>query len=109
MLKRIYAVVITIAIEAVSLWIISYFLHWALIDTLFLGGLAVFGIVWLYSFYTNQLRNESNANARAWSRQDTGAIRPFRFKMSAVSVGLMLFTLGSFVATIFAYYPYFIH
>lgn len=108
-MNRIYAIAITIAIEAVSLWFISYILDWALIDTLFLGGLAIFGLVWLYSFYTHQLRNESNANAKVWSKQDTGSIKPFKFKMSAISVGLLLFTLGSFVVTIFAYYPYFIN
>lgn len=107
-MKKGYVVLLTVSIEAILLSLASVIIGWALIDTLFLGSLVIFGSVWLFQLYTNQTTNELNAHIKGWNRLDNDGLKPFRFKISPITLGLLLFTLVSFFIAILSYYPYFI-
>lgn len=107
-MKKSYVVLITIGIETIGLWLVSFLLDWVFIDTLFLGGLVIFGGVWLFQVNTSRKNNQINATTRGWTRQDVGEIKPFRFTMSPITLGLLLFVVISFFIAVLMYYPYFI-
>lgn len=108
-MKKSSIVLITVAIETMVLWFVSHFLGWVFIDTIFLGGLAIFGSVWLFQLYSNKTTNEFNATTRGWTRQDSGGIKPFQFNMSPITLGFFIFLMGSFFIMILTYYPYFLN
>lgn len=108
-MKKVYIIAITVAIETISLWLVSLFLGWNFIDTLLLGGLAIFGCVWMFKLHTNQTNNEFNAGTKGWTGQETGVIKPFQFKISSISLGLLIFVAVSFLITSIKYYSYFIN
>ncbi|ALX48456.1 hypothetical protein [Lentibacillus amyloliquefaciens] len=107
-MKKFYIVLMTIVVEALLLWGVSRILGWKLIDIIFLGGILIFGIKWLFSLYIHQENNEFNAYVKGDTGQDAGGVRPFEFNMTAIDAGLLLFIAGSFLITFGTYYSYFI-
>ncbi|WP_144510546.1 hypothetical protein [Bacillus sp. FJAT-22090] len=107
-MKKSYIVLTTIAIETVVLWGVSLFFEWGFIDTIFLGGIAIFGCVWLSQLYFNQNNNQFNGYTKGWTGQNSGGIKQFHFKMSPITLGLLIFAGISFFITIIMYYPYFL-
>lgn len=107
-MKKATLVLITIIIEAVFLWFISYIVSWDFIDITFIGGVIIFGIAWLFQFDRNQSRNEFNANRKGWAGQGSGEVKPFEFQMSSISLGLLFYIVISFIVTGIVYLPYFI-
>lgn len=106
-MKKGSVVLTTIAIEAIVLWLVSIFFEWVFIDTIFLGGIAIFGCVWLSQLYFNQTNNQFNGSMKGWTGQDSSGVKQFQFKMSPITLGIMLFAGISFFITIITYYPYF--
>ncbi|WP_456270969.1 hypothetical protein [Bacillus sp. AK031] len=107
-MKKASIVLLTMLIETGGLWIVSLVFGWNLMDVLFLGGLLIFGVIWLYLLFSNQTNNGFNAGVRGWTGQDAGEIKLFRFQISPVTLGIVLFMLLSFGLTIFYYSSYFI-
>lgn len=106
-MDKVFIIAVTVAIETISLWLVSIFFSWSFIDTIFLGGLAIFGCVWLFQLNSNQTNNEYNAVAKGQNGQETGVIKPFQFKMTPISLGLLLFLVVSFLVTIVKYHSSF--
>ncbi|GGJ99963.1 hypothetical protein GCM10007063_22950 [Lentibacillus kapialis] len=107
-MKKGYMVLMTIVVEALLLWAVSRILGWNFIDIVFLGGILIFGIKWLFSLYIHQENNEFNAHIKGYTGQKAGGVGPFEFHMTAIDAGLLLFILGSFLITFGAYFSYFI-
>jgi len=105
--EKVNIIVVTVAFETVILWLVTLFFGWSLIETLFLGGLAIFGVVWLFQLNVNQTNNEYNATAKGFTGKESGVIKPFQFSLSPITLGLLLFLMVSFLITVITYYPYF--
>ncbi|WP_421385213.1 hypothetical protein ACOJQI_10760 [Bacillus salacetis] len=106
-MKKALIVILTILIEAGLLWLVSIFFGWNFMDVIFIGGLLIFGGIWLYLLFTNQNNNGFNASVKGWTGQDAGEVKIFRFKVSPVILGIILFMGISFGMTIFYYSAYF--
>lgn len=106
-MKNIFIIIATAAVETAVLWSISLFFDWNFIDIMLLGGLLIFGAIWLLQLYSNQTTNQYNAFSRIDNRQETPQAIPFYFKISPLVYGLLLFNLMSFVITVVKFYPYF--
>ena len=109
-MKTVYIIVATILVETALLWGVSIFLEWKMVDVIFLGSLAIFGLIWFFTLNSNRQSNEENAHLKGWNGQDGGGVTPFQFKFkgSPIVLGLLLFIVVSFCITAFTYYPYFI-
>lgn len=107
-LKNLYVIVATLLVETALIWGVSILLNWKMVDIIFLGGLALFGLIWFFQLNSNRQSNAENAHLKGWNGQNGGAITPFQFKSSPVIIGLLLFIVVSFCVTAFTYYPYFI-
>jgi len=105
-MDKVYIIAVTVVIETILIWLVSLFFGWSFIDTIFLGGLAIFGCVWLFLLNNNQINNEYNAVTKGQNGQVTGVIKPFQFKMTPITLGLLLFLVVSFLVTVVKYYPY---
>jgi len=108
-LKRTKIIITTIAVETIILYLISLLFDWSFLEIIFLGGLAIFGCIWLFQLNMNQSNNQYNAHIKGWTGQNSGEIKPFQYKLSPVSLGLLIFLVGSFFITLIKYYPYFIN
>ncbi|CEG23419.1 hypothetical protein BN1080_02395 [Planococcus massiliensis] len=107
-MKILVIIITTAAVETAVLWAISLFFDWHFIDIMLLGGLLIFGAIWLLQLYSNQTNNHYHAFSRIDNRQETPQAVPFYFKISPLIYGLLLFNLMSFVITVVKFYPYFI-
>ncbi|WP_077622843.1 hypothetical protein [Sediminibacillus massiliensis] len=97
----------TIILETIILWAVSTLLSWRLIDVLFLGGIAIFGVAWLLFLSANQNRNMLNASSHNnTEHREEERIKPFVFHLSPVTLGMLLFMAGSFVITMVYYSSY---
>lgn len=105
-MKNIYIILATLTIETVIIWFVSLLLQWKFVDTLFLGGLLLFGIVYLLRLYIHQTNATFNANIAGWTWVEAG-IGPFHFRVSPIILGLILFIVISFFVTLITYYSYF--
>lgn len=108
-MKRTKIIIATIAAETVLLYLISLLFGWSFLEIIFLGGLAIFGCIWLFQLNINQSNNQYNAHIKGWTGQTSGEIKPFQYKLSPVFLGLLIFLVGSFLITLIKYYPYFIN
>lgn len=106
-MKKIYIVLATLTIETVLIWFASYLLQWKFVDTIFLGSLLLFGIVYLIRLYIHQTNTVFNANIAGWTWEEAG-IGPFRFRVSPIIIGLILYIIISFFVTLITYYSYFL-
>ncbi|MYL34964.1 hypothetical protein GLW05_15375 [Pontibacillus yanchengensis] len=106
MKNNVIIVVSTIMIEALFLGLLSYLMGWKFIDTAFVGGLALFGVNWLSSFSESQSSNVLNATVKGWTGLDAGGIKLFRFTLSPIRVGLLLFMLIAIIGTFTFYSSY---
>jgi hypothetical protein len=107
-MKKGTIVLLTMFVEAGLLWVVSSLFGWDLMEILFLGGLLIFGLIWLYLLFSNQSNNGFNAGVRGWTGQDAGEIKLFKFQVSPVMLGIVLFMLLSFALTLFYYSSYFV-
>ena len=107
-MRKSYIVLLTIATELIALFIISKLITLNFIDTLFLGGLGLFGVVWLFSFSMTQQNNVFNASMKGITGQKTGGIKVFRFNINPITLGLLIFCISSFIITMIYYSSYFI-
>lgn len=103
-MKKGLIVLFTLVIEALVIWLLSIILSWSFIDTIFLGGLFLFGGAWFYHFVITPKSNEYDATVEYKNVQDTESLKPFLFIKSPITWGLSLFLIGSFIITIIEYY-----
>ncbi|WP_400246426.1 hypothetical protein AB3U99_06325 [Niallia sp. JL1B1071] len=94
-MKNIYIILVTFTIETVIIWVVSLILGWKFIDTIFLGSLLLFGIVYLIRLYIHQTNTAFNANIAGWTWEEAG-IGPFRFRVSPIILGFILYIVVSF-------------
>lgn len=107
-LKNFLIIILTMLIETILLWAVSIFIGWDFMETIFLGGLLIFAIPWLYLFFSNHERNLYNANVKGMTGVDIGGVKLFQFRFSPIIIGLILFMIISLFLTIYYYYDYFI-
>lgn len=107
-LKKTLIVVLTMLIETGLLWILSIIFKWNLMEILFLGGVVIFAILWLFLYSSTQSNNQFNARVTGETGQDSERIKLFQFRLSPITLGLILFIVVSLCLTIFYYYDYFI-
>ena len=107
-MRKGYVVLLTIFTELLSLLIISKLINLSFIDTIFIGGIGIFGIVWLFSLSMNQRNNVFNASMKGVTGQETGGIKVFRFKINPITLGLIIFCVSSFIITMIYYSSYFV-
>ncbi|RTR36228.1 hypothetical protein EKG37_01335 [Robertmurraya yapensis] len=107
-MKKFLAVILTILIETGLLWVISIIFKWNLMEILFLGGVIIFGLLWLFLFSSNQSQNQYNAGVKGMTGQEVGGVKLFRFRLSPITLGLVLFMVLSLCLTIVYYKDYFI-
>ncbi|MGN7941679.1 hypothetical protein [Virgibacillus sp. 6R] len=107
-MKKTLIVVLTMLIETGLLWILSIIFKWNLMEILFLGGVVIFAILWLFLYSSTQSNNQYNAGVKGETGQDSERIKLFQFRLSPITLGLILFIVMSLCLTIFYYYDYFI-
>ncbi|WP_273851912.1 hypothetical protein [Guptibacillus spartinae] len=107
-MRKGYLVLLTIVTELIFLFIVSTFINLSFIDTLFIGGIGIFGVVWLFSFSMTQQNNVFNTSLKGVTGQDAGGIKVFRFKINPITLGLLIFCISSFVITMIYYSSYLI-
>lgn len=105
-MKSIYIILATLTVETLIIWFASYLLGWNFIDTILLGSLLLFGIVYLFRLYIHQTNATFNANIAGWTWEEAG-IGPFHFRISPIIIGLILFIVISILVTFITYYRYF--
>ncbi|MDP5274969.1 hypothetical protein [Chengkuizengella axinellae] len=108
-MKKTMIVMLTMLIEFALLWGVSFTLGWALIDIIFLGGLAIFGVIWLTKVSGNLGKQAVNAEVRGWNGlkiEDEG-VDINKFNLSPVLLGVILFLIISLIITIVHYWSYF--
>lgn len=106
-MKKLWLVILVMIVETVALWIVSVLLNWNLMDVLFLGGLALFAVVWLVLLAINQSNNVYNSNEKGWTGQNIGGVKQFHVNFSPVMVGMVGFILISLIVTLIYYAEYF--
>jgi len=107
-LKKALTVILTMLIETGLLWIISIIFKWNIMEILFLGGVVIFAILWLFLYSSTQSNNQYNAGVKGETGQDSERIKLFQFRLSPITLGLILFIVMSLCLTVFYYYDYFI-
>lgn len=95
-------------IETCLLWAISIFIQWDFMEFFFLGGVLVFTILWLFLYFNNHNQNIYNARMKGMTGEVTERVKLFRFRLSPITIGLVLYMVLSFCLTIYYYYDYFI-
>lgn len=100
-------VLLTIAIEALLMWGVSYWMDWSYIDVSSLGGLLIFMVAWLIKFNSYHVTNAANAYARVWAITEDEKL-PFSFKMSPLRIGMLVYAVASFGIAFIVYLPYFL-
>lgn len=107
-MKNIVFFFFTILTEILILAGLARFFNWKFIDIMLLGGVLIFGLVWLLKLYSNQSRNQYNAFSSIDYKENL-KVTPFYLKVSPFILGLIVFNLVSLVITIAVYAPYFIN
>ncbi|WP_175638441.1 hypothetical protein [Metabacillus schmidteae] len=107
-MKKVLGVILTLLIETGVLWGISIVFSIELMEILFLGGVSIFAILWILLYSSTHSQNQYNANVKGMTGQDAGGVKLFRFRLSPITLGLVMFIVISFCLTVFYYYDYFI-
>ncbi|MFC0274990.1 hypothetical protein ACFFIX_27200 [Metabacillus herbersteinensis] len=86
-MKKVLRVILTMLIEIGVLWGISIVFQLNLLEILFLAGVVIFAILWLFQFSSNQSQNQYIANIKGVTWQDAGGIKLYRFLLSPITLG----------------------
>jgi len=105
-MKNLNLMIATLICETGIIKIVSLLLGWKFIDTIFLGGLLLFGAVYLYRLIIHQENTFFNAHIEGWTWQEKG-ISPFQLRISPIIFGMIIFVVISFIITLVAYWKYF--
>lgn len=82
-------------------------LDWSYIDVSSVGGIVVFGVIWMIKFNSYQVVNTANSHERVWATTERER-QPFEFRMDPLRTGLLIYALISFGTAVIVYLPYFI-
>ncbi|KUP08460.1 hypothetical protein Q73_05985 [Bacillus coahuilensis m2-6] len=77
-------------------------------EILFLGETWIFGLLWIFVYYTTHIHNQMNVGTKGWTGQDEGGIKRFQFRLSPLILEITLFIILSFGITEIHYTEYFI-
>ncbi|KUP09022.1 hypothetical protein Q73_01135 [Bacillus coahuilensis m2-6] len=103
MLKYVGLFLLTIIMETGGLYLISIVIGMEFMEIYFLGSIAAFGAIWLYSLAIHNSNKVHNASERAATGIQEGETKAFDFKFSPVMVGMVLMILISLVGTLIYY------
>lgn len=103
-MKKGFIVLLTMLIETVLVWGLSIFIGWGFVETIFLGGLLIFAILWLFLYFTNHNQNIYYSSVKGITGMNAGAVKVFSFSFSPIIFGLILFMILSLVFTFIYYY-----
>lgn len=106
-MKKSIAVSLTIIVEFLLIWLIAITFSINLVEILFLAGIFVFAVIWILSLAVRNSSNQSHAHNKAFLVYKTGDIQLFRFQISPVIMGVLLFVLISAILTGLYYASYF--
>lgn len=98
----------TIVVESLAISALAIIIHVKLIEILFLAGVFIFGVFWFWQFGMNRSSNMDKAIIKGETGLKSGDIKLFRFQITPVMLGIISFTLVSFIVTCIYYAPYFI-
>ena len=96
-------ILLTLIIETILFWFVSILFGWSFINTIFLGGIFIFGCAWFYKFYITPRTTKYNTSEKDWIEQDTDIIKVFHFLNSPFTIGIFIFLIISFIISIIAY------
>lgn len=100
-------IVLAILVEVFLLSILAYITGWKVIYTIFFGSTVIFGVIWTFSMITTESSNILNASIKGWTGQGSGKVKQFNRRMSAVTFGIFLTMIASFVLVFVKYFSYF--
>ncbi|AIF65370.1 hypothetical protein SAMN04489762_2719 [Terribacillus saccharophilus] len=106
-MKKTLAVCLTIVSEFLLIWLIAIIFSINMMEILTLGGILVFAVIWLFSLAVRNSNNQSHAHNKGFLGFKTGDIQLFRFQVSPVIMGVLLFVLISIILTAIYYASYF--
>lgn len=88
-------------------WLFSRLVGWSFMETIFLSGLLVFGILWMGLLNHNQSSNVLNATIKGTTGINAGESKPFTVTLSPFLKGTIIYLVTSAIVTIVYYLPYF--
>ncbi len=88
-------------------WLFSWIVGWNYMETIFLSGLLVFGVVWMILLNHNQSTNILNATIKGTTGVSAGVSKPFTVTLNSFMIGTIVYLVTSGVATFIYYLPYF--
>jgi hypothetical protein len=106
--KKILVVGLTIIVEFLLIWLIAILFSINLMEIISLAGILVFAVIWLFSLAIRNSNNQSHAHNKGFLRLKTGDIQLFRFQVSPIIMGVLLFVLISIILTGIYYASYFL-
>ena len=106
-MKKILAVCFTMVVEFLLIWLIAIIFSINLMEILFLASILVFAVIWLLSLAFRNSNNQSHAHNKGILGYKTGDIQLFRFQVSPIIMGVLLFVLISIILTGIYYASYF--
>ncbi|KGX89820.1 hypothetical protein [Pontibacillus marinus] len=106
-MKSFFIVFGTIFFEFLLILVIATFLGVQVMEVLFLGGAFIFGVIWLSGIEMNRVNNIAKAGTKGWTGLDAGQVKLFRFEITPIMFGLILFLIISLIITLIYYAPYF--
>lgn len=101
--------IIVMLIELIIIVIIS--LNWSIsiVDTLFFGSIILLCYVWLVPYFVNYQENVAKITDKHFSGGvELGEVKLYQAKISAFSLGSILFSLVGIIINICYYYKYFL-
>ncbi len=105
---KIMIIVGTICVEALLILFVSYLVGLQFIEIMFLGGLAIFGITWMFQMNSVQSTNYVTGYNKGITGRGGGEISVFNFKLSPIKMGMLLYVIMSALVTMFYYKDFFI-
>jgi len=104
--KSLIIALLTICIEGLLFFGVTAMLDWSYIDVSSIGGILVFGVIWMIKFNSYQVVNTANPYERVWATTEKER-QPFQFNLGPFRTGLLIYALISFGTAVIVYLPYF--
>ncbi|QHE53403.1 hypothetical protein [Pontibacillus sp. HMF3514] len=106
-MKSFLIVLGTVLFEFLLILVVAKLFGVQVMEVLFLGGAFIFGVIWLSGYEMNRVNNIVKAGTKGWTGLDAGQVKLFRFEITPLMLGLILFMIISLVITFIYYAPYF--
>lgn len=100
-------ILITIAFNVAVSWLFSKLVGWSFMESMFLSGLLMFGIVWFVLLGLNRSTNMMDATIKGTTGISTGEMKTFKIQFNPFIIGSIVYLFTSAVITFIYYLPYF--